>query len=96
MQQERESIQMGNYLHSAVYDYVVKSNMDKRRRSAETKIFEIPGREDKRNKRFNKLDDPIPPVSMRPPISGGESPSKAYMKSRSGSIIISQVSFQSA
>ena len=54
---------MGNFLHQAVYDYVVKTNMEKRRRSAETRIFDIPGREDKRNKRINKLDDPVPPVS---------------------------------
>ena len=80
---------MGNYLHSAVYDYVVKTSMEKRRRSADTKIFDIQGREDKRLKLINKLDDPIPPISMRPPLSGAESPSKYNLKSRSGSIIVS-------
>ena len=48
MQQERESIQMGNILHAAVYDFVVKETNTKRRRSAEQNVSEIQGREDKR------------------------------------------------
>lgn len=86
---------MGNYLHTAVYDYVVKTSMEKRRRSAEVMIYDIPGTEAKRSKRINKLDDPIPPVSMRPPLSSEDSPNKNYLKSRSGSIGLSHLSFQS-